>query len=116
MIQVLPALAIALITVALLATMSLRANRRFEAQLRLPMQWALDGSVNWSAPRGVALAFTPALAAACLALIVVLTAFAQPKAGQEGLVLPVIVLVALGFLCAHAFHLRMIRRTVQRKG
>ena len=50
---------IALIAIGLLIRMSVRANARFREEVRLPMQWALDGSVNWTAPRGLALALTP---------------------------------------------------------
>lgn len=106
---------IALITSALLAAMSLRANRRFKSERRLPMQWGLDGSVAWTAPRGVALAFTPALAALCLAAIVALAIFVKPRAGQEDLVGPVTIAVALVFLGAHALHLWLIQRAVRRK-
>jgi len=107
--------AVALIAVALLTAMSLRANRRFAMEPRLPMQWGLDGSVNWTAPRRVALAFTPVLAAVCFVAIVALTAFLKPRAGQEHLVLPVNLFVALAWVGAHAFHLWLIQRTVQRR-
>jgi hypothetical protein len=115
MTQAILAMAIALVAVALLTAMSLRANRRFEMERRLPMQWWLDGAVTWAAPRRVALAFTPVLAAICLAAIVALTIFGKPRPGQEGLVIPVNIFVAITFLCAHAFHLWMIQRTVWRK-
>lgn len=106
---------VTLIAVALLAAMSLRANRRFRMEPRLPMQWSLDGSVTWTAPRQAALAFMPVLAAACLAFITALTAFREPRSGQEHLVLPVHVFAALVFLGVHALHLRLIQRTLQRR-
>lgn len=115
MTQALVAAVVVLGTVALLTTMSLRANRRFESQSRLPMQWGLDGSINWTAPRKVALAFTPVLAAVCLVLVAVAAAFVKPRAGQEGLVIPVVIFCAVVFLVAHAFHLRLIRRALQRQ-
>ena len=115
MTQAILAMAIALVAVALLAAMSLRANRRFQMEPRLPMQWWLDGSVTWTAPRRVALAFTPVLAAICLAAVVALAIFVKPRAGQEHLVTPAILAVALVCLCVHAVHLWMMRRTVQRK-
>jgi len=106
---------VAVITLALLTAMSLRANARFKTERQLPMQWGLDGSITWTASRGVALAFTPALAAICLAAIFALAIFGKPRAGQEGLVLPVVIAVAAGFLGAHALHLWMIERAVRRR-
>ena len=38
---------------------------------RLPMQWSADGTVNWRAPRLVAIAATPALMLTLIALIFV---------------------------------------------
>lgn len=109
------AMMVAAIAVSLLTAMSFRANRRFKGERRLPMQWLLDGSVTWSAPRPFALAFTPVLAAVCLTAVVVLAIFRDPRAGQEHLVLPVLILVALVLLGVHAFHLWLIQRTLQRQ-
>lgn len=114
--QVLISGAVSFFAIALLFAMSLRANHRCKMEPRLPMQWGLDGSVNWTAPRRTALAFTPILAGVCLAAIVALTAFLEPRAGQEDLVVPVNFFVAMVFVCAHALHLWFIRRTVQRRG
>lgn len=106
----------AVVAVALLAAMSVRADRVFRAERRLPMQWGLDGRATWSAPRKVALAFTPVLAAACLAAIVALTAFKAPRPGQEDLVVPVTILTAMIFVGVHALHLWLMWRTVERRG
>jgi hypothetical protein len=103
---------IVVVLVALLAVMSLRANRRFHAHPRLRMQWWLDGSVTWTAPRPVALAFTPAVAAVCLAP----APFLRPRPGQEALAIPVFLMVALTFLAAHAFHLWLMQQSIQRQG
>ena len=111
MMQAVAAIAVTLIAVALLTAMSMRADRRFDTQRRLPMQWWLDGSVTWTAPRPVALAFTPVLASACLAVAI----FAEPRPGQEHLVLPVQVFGALFFLGFHALHLWLIQRTLRRQ-
>jgi hypothetical protein len=100
---------VVLIAVALLTAMSLRANYRFRMERQLPMQWWLDGSVTWTAPRPVALAFMPVLAAVCLAP----TLFLKPNPGQEHLVIPVVVSAALVMLGVHAFHLWLMQRTVQ---
>ena len=105
---------VVVITVALLSAMSLRANRRFRMERRLPMQWWLDGSVTWTAPRPVALAFTPILAAVCLPAVVALTIFGRARPGQEGVLIPAIILVALVLFGFHAFHLWLMQRTTQR--
>ncbi len=107
-------LVVSVFTVALLIAMSLRANRRFEADPRLPMQWWLDGKVTWTAPRPIALAFTPVLAVVCLSAIVALTAFGRTKPGQEHLVVPINIILAVLFLSFHAFHLRLMRLTIRR--
>ena len=107
--------AVVLSTVALLIAMSLRANRRFASQPRLPMQWGVDGSVNWTAPRKIALAFTPVLAAICLAPIAVAAAFVKPRTGQEDLITPGVAFCAVAFLAVHAFHLWLIWRELQRQ-
>ena len=108
------ATAVTLMAVALLTAMSLRGERRFREARRLPMQWSLNGSVRWTAPRRIALAFTPVLAAACLAFITILTTLLEVRPGQQQLVLPLHVVVALVFLGAHALHLRLIQRTLRR--
>jgi len=107
---------VAVIAVCALALMSMRANRRFKEQDRLPMQWSLGGSVNWSAPRPAALAFTPILAAVILAAIAWLSTTQPPRPGQEGIAIPVLMFVALTFVGVHAFHLWLIRRSLRRSG
>jgi nitrate reductase gamma subunit len=115
MLETVVALIVPVVAVALLTAMSLRANRRFRTDQRLPMQWSLRGSVNCTAPRKVALAITPVLAAVCLLAIAALTAFAAPRPGQEHFVIPVNVFTALAFLAVHAFHLWLIQRTLQQQ-
>lgn len=51
------------ITVLVLAAMSLALARRAPAEMKLPMQWGLNGRLIWSAPRNIALSITPLLAA-----------------------------------------------------
>lgn len=102
-------------TMAVLTGMSLYANRRFQAEPRLPMQWWLDGQVTWTAPRTVALAFTPVLAAVCLGAMVALIAFGRTKPGEEHLVVPVNILGGLVFLGIHGLHLWLMRLTIQRQ-
>ena len=114
MTQALIAAVVVLGTVAALTAMSMNANRRYATQPRLPMQWGLDGSVNWTARRQLALAFTPVLAAICLVTVAAAAAFIKPRPGQEDLVLPVVILCAV-FLGAHALHLWLIQRALRRQ-
>ena len=107
---------VAVIAVCALVLMSVRENRRFKEQDRLPMQWSLNGSVNWTAPRPVALAFTPILAAIVLGATVWLTTALTPRPGEEGFAVPVLVFVALMFVGVHAFHLWLIRSSLRRSG
>src|SRR6476619_5668660 len=103
---------ISALTICILAVMSIRANNRFKNEDRLPMQWSLDKSVNWTAPRPLALALTPGLAAIVLSATVMLTISAKPRPGQEGLEVPMILFVALVFIAAHALHLWLIERSL----
>jgi hypothetical protein len=67
---------------------SLLADRRFAGVARLPMQWGLNGRPTWTAPRGFALAFIPALSVAvfcCQQAIQGVTA--RPGPGFEPIVL-----------------------------
>ena len=77
------------------------------------MQWSLDGSVNYAAPRAVALALTPVLATGSLAATVAMTHFLKPRPGQEGMELPVVLFMATVFVAAHGFHLWMISKTLK---
>ncbi len=105
-------LGITVIALAALIVMSWRANMRFAHVPRLPMQWSPTGSVNWSAPRAMALSFMPCLAALMLVGTTVVSIVAVPRPGQEGMVVPVIAVMALGLIGAHALHLWLIGRTV----
>ena len=107
--------AIAVLAIAVLVAMSVRANRRFRGEARMPMQWSFGGSINWTAPRPLALAFTPVLATVCLLGFAAMSSFSQPGAGQEGLVIPVNIFVALIFIGAHAVHLWLIDKTLHNK-
>ncbi|WP_310105739.1 hypothetical protein [Sphingomonas sp. BE138] len=105
---------ILMITSAVLLRMSLRANFRFQNESRLPMQWWIDGSVNWTAPRPLALAFTPVLAVIVLVGTVLSTIFLEPHRGQANLEIPVILTLALTFVGVHALHLALMARTLKR--
>jgi len=104
---------ISALALCVLVLMSLRANRRFNQHARLPMQWSLNGSVNWTAPRQIALAFTPVLAGLTLAAVVWLTTALTPRPGQEGFAIPSLIFVALVFVAAHTFHLWLIRKSIR---
>ena len=107
---------LAVLAMIALVAMSLRANRRFEDEVRLPMQWSFDGSVNWTAPRHVALAFTPALATAINLATVVATLVLTPRAGQEGFEFPITLILAATFIAVHALHLWLIEKSLRSKG
>ena len=59
-------------TVALMAGLAFRAERRFADHPTLPMQFGLDGRPTWRAARRLALAFLPLLALAVLLLLLIL--------------------------------------------
>jgi hypothetical protein len=90
--------------VLILALMSVFANRRFSDRDRLPMQWSLDRKVNWSAPRPVALAFTPILAAVVLAFV------AHQLAGNPTSQFWTLAAIAAAFVGMHLLHLRLLEK------
>ena len=96
--------------------MSVRANRKFCHERRLPMQWSLAGKVNWTAPRVLALSFTPALASVVLFAVTTGTLASIPRPGQEGLEVPVVLLVSFGLIGVHALHLWLIDATMKADG
>ena len=76
------------------------------------MQWSFSGSVNWTAPRPIALAFTPVLAAVILLAAVAGTLFLKPISGQEGFEVPTDLFIALVFVGAHALHLWLVGKSI----
>ena len=80
----------------------------------MPMQWSLSGTVNWSAPRILALSFVPALAICFLTFFVVLALNVRPRAGQESMVLPMLIIIGATFVAANLFHLWLIEKTLRR--
>ncbi len=105
---------IAVVGVFTLIMMSLRANRLFAKERRLPMQWSFSGAVNWTAPRHLALALTPLLATFVLSASVLSTIVFEPRRGQEGFEIPAILLLALVFIGVHALHLRLVNKQLER--
>ncbi|WP_313192178.1 hypothetical protein [Shinella zoogloeoides] len=95
-----PVPALILATLALMALMSGLAVRRIAPGAeRLTMQWKRDGRPNWSLPRHAALAFTPVLATAMLALVAI-------RGGTAMAMLP----LCAAFIGAHALHLFLLAR------
>jgi hypothetical protein len=105
---------VAAVAILLLIAMSWRANRRLRTERRLPMQWSVSGAVNWTAPRCVALAFTPTLATAVLVPAVASSIFLGPRRAQEGYEVLTIVLIGLVFVGAHALHLWLVKKSMHR--
>lgn len=107
---------IGLIATAILVRMSFLANERFRDQMRLPMQWFLNGEVTWTAPRRFALAFIPGLAIPIIWATVALTIFVRPRPGQEGFEIPVTLFMGGIFLAVHFLHIRLINNHLKRNG
>ncbi len=86
-----------------MVAISLRADRAFAGYDRLPMQFGPDGTPGWTAPRRIALAFSPVLSV----LILLPTLWAAPD-------MPGILAFAGACLIGgHLFHLFLIRRSLR---
>ncbi|MBW6525245.1 hypothetical protein KZ813_00145 [Sphingomonas sp. RHCKR7] len=90
-----------------------RANAKLMRERRLPMQWWFDGTVTWSAPRRLALAFVPVLGSVVLTALCVLANWARPRAGQEGMVLPSFIVIGMFFVGTQVLHIRLISRSLK---
>lgn len=112
--MIVPVIAVAF--AAIMIGLSVRANSRFRDDERLPMQWSISGSVNWTAPRIIALSFTPALAIGVLIFFVIGSVTMQPRPGQEGAAIPTLLGLGGCFIAAHVFHLWLIGGTLRRNG
>ena len=91
----------ALATIILLILMSVRADRAFAHRETLPLSFGPSGA-GVRAPRRMALGMAPFLA---LLILPALMLFAPQPAE------PRVALVGIAFLAAHAWHIRMCRRT-----
>jgi hypothetical protein len=109
------AVAFALTTVAV----SVRADARFKREQSLPMQWTLSRSkplsetVVWAAPRRVALGLIPCLAVCSLALFAVAASTLRVRPGQEGYLVPALLVFGSALVGAQALHLSLIARTLR---
>ncbi|PSO09712.1 MULTISPECIES: hypothetical protein [unclassified Sphingobium] len=107
-------LIVSTIFVLVICLLAYRADARFQNEARLPMQWGFTGQVNWSAPRRLALAFMPVLAFALLGFFAFMSINVPPRAGQEGLVFPILVVMGGSLVGAQLFHFWLIERTIRR--
>jgi uncharacterized protein YggT (Ycf19 family) len=102
--------------------LSIRANARYRQERKLPMQWMISRSeplsktVTWSAPRALALSFTPVLAICVLGLFNIGAMTLTPRPGQEGMLIPSLIFIGSGLVAAHIFHLWLIEKTLRRNG
>jgi len=106
--------AIVFFTVVGMAWLSRRAATQLSQHDRLPMQWGLTGRPTWYAPRRIALAFAPVLAAITMifaALVPELLSSGTAMSKNEWLAL-VVVLIWMGaaWLAAHVGYLWLVRR------
>ena len=106
---------IALGTGALLVTLARRADARLPPAERLPMQWSLTGSVNWTAPRRIALAAVPVLGTLALAAVAFHMEFSAPRADKEGQEVPAMLALAAAAVGSYLLHLKLIAWTLRRR-
>lgn len=99
------ALVLSILAMAAIATW---AHRNIAPETsRLPMQWSASGTVNWRAPRLVAIAATPVL---MLALMVVIFILSRNDLAERNMAL-----LWLAFLGPplQAVHMALVARTVE---
>lgn len=88
-----------------------RANAHFRQESTLPMQWSLSGTVNWSAPRLVALSPIPALGIICLTVVGIRGMNQHP--GPAGPI-PSLVIFGIILVAVDVLHLWLAEKTVRR--
>ncbi|MXP26778.1 hypothetical protein GRI39_12105 [Altererythrobacter indicus] len=89
------------------------ANTRFHDEARLPMQWWLTGDVTWSAPRPIALAFIPALAALTFSAMLIISQAAGLSPGQQHSELRAIIALGAVFVAVQLVHFWLIEKTLR---
>ncbi|WP_303718741.1 hypothetical protein [Brevundimonas naejangsanensis] len=109
------ALILAAAFVAVLAVMSRQAARGLPRSARLPMQWGFDGRPTWRAPRDLALAFTPTLAAITLFPTALLSLLGEAGQGL-GSYFGVLGCMGVAWVAAHALHLWLVARWRRAEG
>ncbi|MGQ3179706.1 MAG: hypothetical protein ACT6R2_13150 [Blastomonas fulva] len=105
-----------LVVVIVLVSMSMLANRKFRAVDRLPMQWSNRGEVNWTAPRVAVLAVMPVLGTLVLCAASLSSIFVDPRPGQENMVIPAMLVMALVAIGIHHLHITLIARYLGKAG
>lgn len=110
------ALSVEILFILILGNIARWASSRLQDVDRLPMQWGLTGQVTWFAPRPLALAFIPALAACTFVSLTLLSLIVRPRPGQEGMVLPAFIGMGVLFLGIQLCHLWLVHRTLRRNG
>ena len=79
------------------------------------MQWGFDGRPTWRAPRDLALAFTPTLAAITLFPTALLPLLGEAGRGL-GLHFGVLSFMGVAWVGAHALHLWLVARWRRAEG
>lgn len=99
---------LALFSLLALVGISIHADRSLPPSADLPMQWGFDGRATWSAPRRIALGFTPVP----FLLVALAMAFLVPPDWQADTLamLGVFTGVAAALVGCHLFHIWLIRR------
>lgn len=108
-----------LVTVLASITLMLRARRAntlFKKEERLPMQWSGQGEVSWTTPRVAALAAMPVLGTLILCVASLSFIFVEPRSGQENMVIPAMLVLALVPIGIQHLHITMMARYLDRTG
>jgi len=91
---------------------AIRANAALRHEDRVPMQWSVTGQVNWTAPRLVGLAFSPALTIGVLGLVCLASPH-HTRPGQEHLVVPMTLISGTVLTAIQLLHLWLVFRTLK---
>lgn len=108
-----PVVSVAVIVTLVLCILARMGNKRFHNETRLPMQWWLTGQVTWSAPRPIALAFIPTLAAFTFSAVAIISQTIGPRPGQEHSELRAIIALGVVFVAIQLVHFWLIEKTLR---
>lgn len=92
---------------------AIRANALLRQQDRVPMQWGINGEVNWTAPRLIGLSITPAITIGILILFCLAIRY-PTHSSQENLRIPALLVSGAGLVAAQILHLWLIFKTLHR--